>query len=136
MQHIIDRFISYVIIDTESDPNSESTPSTAKQWDLANKLVEELKPTEDILLTLGKNKPEGQVLVGFAAESDNLLANAESKLQSKNLDWIVANDISKPHSGFAADSNAVTLLSKAGEKIEMSLDSKKNIAKAIIDVLK
>src|SRR5690348_4405663 len=43
MQHIIDRFISYVTIDTESDPNSTTTPSTAKQWDLANKLVEELK---------------------------------------------------------------------------------------------
>ena len=43
MQHIIDRFISYVTIDTESDPNSTTTPSTKKQWDLANKLVEELK---------------------------------------------------------------------------------------------
>ena len=42
MQHIIDRFISYVTIDTESDPNSDTTPSTEKQWDLANKLVEEL----------------------------------------------------------------------------------------------
>ena len=43
MQDIINRFISYVTIDTESDPNSETTPSTAKQWDLANKLVDELK---------------------------------------------------------------------------------------------
>ncbi|MFM6938616.1 MAG: peptidase T, partial [Aquirufa sp.] len=43
MQHIIDRFISYVTIDTESDPNSATTPSTQKQWDLAHKLVEELK---------------------------------------------------------------------------------------------
>jgi tripeptide aminopeptidase len=43
MQHIIDRFISYVTVDTESDPNSDTTPSTAKQWDLANKLVDELK---------------------------------------------------------------------------------------------
>jgi tripeptide aminopeptidase len=43
MQHIIDRFISYVTVDTESDSNSTTTPSTAKQWDLANQLVEELK---------------------------------------------------------------------------------------------
>ena len=43
MQHIIDRFISYVTVDTESDPNSETTPSSAKQWDLAHKLVEELQ---------------------------------------------------------------------------------------------
>ncbi|MGL5111097.1 MAG: peptidase T, partial [Flavobacterium sp.] len=43
MQHIIDRFISYVTVDTESDPNSETTPSSSKQWDLANQLVQELK---------------------------------------------------------------------------------------------
>ena len=43
MQHIIDRFIGYVTVDTESDPESNTTPSTAKQWDLANKLAEELK---------------------------------------------------------------------------------------------
>ena len=50
MQHIIDRFISYVTIDTESDPESNTTPSTAKQWDLANKLVEELKAIGLIVL--------------------------------------------------------------------------------------
>ena len=55
MQHIIDRFISYVIIDTESDPNSETTPSTKKQWDLANKLVEELKTIGMHDVTIDKN---------------------------------------------------------------------------------
>jgi tripeptide aminopeptidase len=55
MQHIIDRFISYVIIDTESDPNSETTPSTKKQWDLANKLVEELKSIGMHNVTIDKN---------------------------------------------------------------------------------
>jgi tripeptide aminopeptidase len=55
MQHIIDRFISYVIIDTESDPNSETTPSTKKQWDLANKLVEELKTIGMHEVTIDKN---------------------------------------------------------------------------------
>ncbi len=55
MQHIIDRFISYVIIDTESDPNSETTPSTKKQWDLANKLVEELKSIGMHDVTIDKN---------------------------------------------------------------------------------
>jgi len=98
-------------------------------------LTIELEPTEDILLTLCKNKPEGQLLVGFAAESENLLANAQSKMQRKNLDWIAANDISKAHSGFASDSNAVTLLSKNGKQIEIPMDSKKNIAKQIIDIL-
>lgn len=96
----------------------------------------ELEATEDILLTLGKNKPEGQVLVGFAAESENLLVNAQEKMQRKNLDWIAANDISRKDSGFASDSNAVTLLSKDGKKIEIPMDSKKNIAKQIIEIVK
>jgi phosphopantothenoylcysteine decarboxylase/phosphopantothenate--cysteine ligase len=99
-------------------------------------LTIELEATEDILLTLGKNKPEGQVLVGFAAESENLIANAQDKMKRKNLDWIAANDISKADSGFASDSNAVTLLSKDGRKIDIPMDSKKNIAKQIIDILK
>ena len=99
-------------------------------------LTIDLKPTEDILLNLGKNKPEGQVLVGFAAESENLLANAQDKMQRKNLDWIVANDISKAGSGFGSDANAVSLLSKDGKQIEIPMDSKKNIAKQIIDILK
>ncbi|MCK4982518.1 MAG: hypothetical protein KAS17_06320 [Victivallaceae bacterium] len=99
-------------------------------------LTIELEATEDILFTLGQNKPEGQVLVGFAAESENLIANAQGKMRRKNLDWIAANDISKAHSGFASDSNAVTLLSKDGKKIEISMDSKKNIAKKIIEIIR
>ncbi len=80
MQHIIDRFISYVIIDTESDPNSESTPSTAKQWDLANKLVEELKSigmsdvTIDansyIMATLPSNVNHKVPTIGFISHFD------------------------------------------------------------------
>ena len=80
MQHIIDRFISYVIIDTESDPNSESTPSTAKQWDLANKLVEELKAigmsdvTIDansyIMATLPSNVNHKVPTIGFISHFD------------------------------------------------------------------
>lgn len=99
-------------------------------------LTIELEATEDILLTLGKNKPEGQILVGFAAESENLLANAQDKMQRKNLDWIAANDISRKDSGFASDSNTVTLLSKDGKQIEIPMDSKKNIAKQIIEIVK
>ncbi len=98
-------------------------------------LTVELEPTEDILFTLGQNKPDGQILVGFAAESEDLLVNARSKMQRKNLDWIAANDISKADCGFAADANAVTLLSRNGEKIEIPLDSKKNVAQKIIEVL-
>jgi tripeptide aminopeptidase len=80
MQHIIDRFISYVIIDTESDPNSDTTPSTAKQWDLANKLVEELKAigmqdvTIDdkayIMATLPSNVSHEVPTIGFISHFD------------------------------------------------------------------
>ena len=80
MQHIIDRFISYVTIDTESDPNSDTTPSTAKQWDLANKLVEELKAmgmqevTIDenayIMATLPSNVAHEVSTIGFVAHFD------------------------------------------------------------------
>lgn len=80
MQHIINRFISYVTVDTESDPNSETTPSTAKQWDLANKLVEELKSiglsdvTIDenayIMATLPSNVDYEVPTIGFIAHFD------------------------------------------------------------------
>lgn len=80
MQHIIDRFISYVTVDTESDPNSDTTPSTAKQWDLANKLVEELKAiglqdvTIDdnayIMATLPSNVDHDVPVIGFISHFD------------------------------------------------------------------
>jgi tripeptide aminopeptidase len=80
MQHIIDRFISYVTIDTESDANSETTPSTAKQWDLANKLVEELKSIgmqdvsiDDksyIMATLASNVDHEVPTIGFISHFD------------------------------------------------------------------
>jgi len=99
-------------------------------------LTIELEATEDILFTLGKNKPQRQVLVGFAAESENLLANAQDKMRRKNLDWIVANDISRDDRGFASDDNAVILLSKGGRKIEIPKTSKTNIAGQILEILK
>ncbi len=88
--------------------------------------------TEDILASLGAVKVPGQILCGFAAESDNLLTNAQEKLQRKNLDWIVANDISRNDRGFGSDKNAVTMLSARGEKVELALADKDHIATEII----
>jgi phosphopantothenoylcysteine decarboxylase / phosphopantothenate---cysteine ligase len=94
-----------------------------------------LEPTPDILAGLGASKPEGQVLVGFAAETDDLLANAESKLVSKRLDLVVANDVGAPDVGFAHDTNAVTLLRPGAKPVEIDLASKRDVARAVLDTI-
>ena len=92
-----------------------------------------LEPTPDILAGLGARKPAGQVLVGFAAETSDLVANATSKLQRKNLDLVVANDVSAPGVGFQHDTNAVTLLRANGTAISVPLSDKRAIAAAVLD---
>ena len=92
-----------------------------------------LEPTPDILASLGSSKPAGQTLVGFAAETDDVLANAAGKLQRKNLDMIVANDVSAPGVGFGHDTNAVTILCADGSQIQVELANKHTIATAVLD---
>jgi phosphopantothenoylcysteine decarboxylase/phosphopantothenate--cysteine ligase len=94
-----------------------------------------LEPTPDILARLGANKPQGQVLVGFAAETSDLIANAQSKLERKHLDLIVANDVSAPAVGFAHDTNAVTLLRPDAKPVEIDLAAKRDIARAVINTI-
>ncbi|AQW24305.1 bifunctional phosphopantothenoylcysteine decarboxylase/phosphopantothenate--cysteine ligase CoaBC [Clostridium perfringens] len=89
----------------------------------------------DILKTLGDMK-ENQILVGFAAESSNLKENAKGKLDRKNLDYIVANDISKSETGFASDENKVIIISKSGEEVSLEKMSKREVAKNIFDIIK
>ncbi len=95
-------------------------------------LVLELERTEDILSTLGSLKRAGQRLVGFAAETDELLTHAAEKLQRKNLDWIAANLVGVPGRGFAADDNAITLLGRNGERCEFALQDKRRLAVALL----
>lgn len=95
--------------------------------------VIELERTEDILAGLGKNKRPGQVLVGFAAETDELVVHATQKLLAKNLDLVVANDVSAPGVGFSHDTNAVTLLRPNLEPVSVALASKHSIACAVLD---
>ena len=85
-----------------------------------------------ILADLGSRKRPGQQLVGFAAETDDLIANAERKLASKNADFIVANDVSAPATGFGHDTNAVTILSPDGGRDSLALASKFEIARAVL----
>jgi phosphopantothenoylcysteine decarboxylase / phosphopantothenate---cysteine ligase len=92
-----------------------------------------LEPTPDILAALGAAKRPGQTLVGFAAETDDLLANATSKLERKRLDLIVANDVSAPGVGFAHDTNAVTILAADGSVTNVSLTDKHSVASAVLD---
>jgi len=93
-----------------------------------------LEPTPDILAALGAAKRSGQTLVGFAAETEALRENAESKLRRKHLDLIVANDVSAPGAGFEHDTNEVVIL---GEGIEqnVSLTDKRAVAAAVFDAV-
>jgi phosphopantothenoylcysteine decarboxylase / phosphopantothenate---cysteine ligase len=94
-----------------------------------------LEPTPDILAGLGATKRPGQVLVGFAAETADLLANAESKLRAKHLDLVVANDVSAAGVGFGHDTNAVTLLRPDADPVSVDLRDKRAIARSILDVV-
>ncbi len=94
-----------------------------------------LEPTPDILAGLGAAKRAGQVLVGFAAETDDLLANAGAKLAAKRVDLIVANDVSAPGVGFRHDTNAVVLLRPDADPVGVSLRDKRAIARAVIDAV-
>ena len=96
----------------------------------------ELEATEDILKTVSSQNDRAKrprVVVGFAAESRDLMENASSKLKSKKLDMIAANDISAGDSGFAVETNRVVLLFRDGHREELSLMSKMEVAEILID---
>ena len=101
----------------------------------ASNLVIELERDKDILETLGKQKTN-QIIVGFAAESSNVIENAKSKLKRKNIDYIVANDITSNDTGFASDDNKVTIISSLGDVISLDKMSKREVAKNIFDMIK
>lgn len=92
-----------------------------------------LEPTHDFLVDLGRRKPMGQVLVGFAAETDDVLVNARGKLERKGLDLIVANDVAAPGVGFEHDTNAVTILGADGSVVEVGLSDKRAVARELLD---
>lgn len=98
-------------------------------------LTIELKRTTDILKYLGEHKKEGQVLCGFAMETENLLENSRKKLASKNCDMICANSLRSAGAGFGTDTNVVTLITREGEK-ELELMSKDAVAHRILDAIK
>lgn len=92
----------------------------------------ELKRTKDILKELGQSRRENQFICGFAMETENLIENAVKKLESKNVDMIVANSLKTEGAGFGTDTNVVTLITKDG-KTELPLMSKIDVAMKILD---
>lgn len=92
----------------------------------------ELKRTRDILKELGQSRRENQFICGFAMETENLIENAFKKLESKNVDMIVANSLKTEGAGFGTDTNVVTLITKDG-KTELPLMSKIDVAMKILD---
>ena len=94
----------------------------------------ELVSNPDILLNFGKYKRMDQILVGFAAETENHIAHAKIKLQQKNLDWIAVNDVSGTQ-GFEADDNELTLISNDEQSIIFEKENKISLAKKILDLV-
>jgi phosphopantothenoylcysteine decarboxylase/phosphopantothenate--cysteine ligase len=94
-----------------------------------------LEPTADILALLGARRRASQTLVGFAAETDDVEANAAAKLTRKHLDLIVANDVSAPGAGFEHDTNAVTILGLGGVVQNVPLADKRVVAGAVLDAI-
>jgi phosphopantothenoylcysteine decarboxylase/phosphopantothenate--cysteine ligase len=94
-----------------------------------------LEPTPDILAGLGRRKRPEQTLVGFAAETGDVVAAATDKLVRKGLDLIVANDVSAPGVGFGHDTNAVAILGPSGMRQDVPLSDKRAVARAVLDAV-
>jgi len=92
-----------------------------------------LEPTVDILGEVSRRRRHGQIIVGFAAETDDLVPNAAAKLRAKNLDLLVANDVSRNGAGFDVDTNIVTLLYPDGRNVELEKMSKLEVASRVLD---
>ena len=111
------------------------TRSKQKQKKEQMRMTLDLVANPDILMELGKQKKNGQTLVGFAAETENLLPNARRKLREKNLDWIVANDVSEKDRGFQSDFNKISLLSKEQNEMDFEYQEKNSLARKIMEIL-
>lgn len=108
------------------------TRSSKKIKKSANQMTVELELAPDILSEVARANREDRLVIGFAAETNDLVANARTKLRSKNLDAVVANDVSQPGAGFDSDENAVTMV-RADSEVELPLMSKIDVAHRILD---
>ena len=97
--------------------------------------VIELKKNPDIAAELGRQKHPGQLLVGFALETNNELQNAKDKIKRKNLDLVVLNSLADKHAGFGVDTNKITIIERDGKEHAFGVKPKKEVAKDIVDFL-
>jgi phosphopantothenoylcysteine decarboxylase / phosphopantothenate---cysteine ligase len=111
---------------------AEIHPQKIKKSD--SESVINLERTTDILKTLGERKKH-QILVGFAAETENVIENGMSKLERKNLDFIIVNDVTDPDGGFGNETNVVTLLSKNGTNQSYPAMPKKDLATLLLKTI-
>ncbi|HET7578247.1 MAG TPA: bifunctional phosphopantothenoylcysteine decarboxylase/phosphopantothenate--cysteine ligase CoaBC [Bacillales bacterium] len=131
---VIQRFADVDIV-LKAAAVSDYRPKTSYEHKMKKKdgkWMIEMERTKDILAELG-NEKDGQVLVGFAAESENIGEYAEQKLRKKNLDFVVANNISEAGSGFRGDTNKVAIFRRDGSKRELEMMSKREAAGAVLD---
>jgi phosphopantothenoylcysteine decarboxylase/phosphopantothenate--cysteine ligase len=115
---------------------ADFTPKTTADKKIKRKgddLRLELQPTQDIAAALGSVKRKGQVLVGFALETDNELANARKKMKRKNLDLIVMNSLQDKGAGFRVDTNKVTIIDRHNDFTAYDTKSKREVAEDVID---
>ena len=123
----------YVFMAAAVADYTPADPSASKRKKTDEDLVLHLRRTPDILKTLGEHKPPGQVLVGFALETDDALDNARRKLEAKNLDWIAVNNPTEEGAGFGPSTNRITLLRRDGTAEDLPLLSKTEVAEALLD---
>jgi phosphopantothenoylcysteine decarboxylase/phosphopantothenate--cysteine ligase len=94
-----------------------------------------LDRTPDVLSQVAASRTNGMLVIGFAAETENVVENAREKLRNKKLDAIVANDVTRADSGFDAATNAITIITKENDPIELPVMSKSEAADRILDVI-
>jgi phosphopantothenoylcysteine decarboxylase/phosphopantothenate--cysteine ligase len=116
---------------------SDYTPAVVSDEKVKKKdgdLAIPMKRTQDILMYLGQHKKEGQILCGFSMETENMLENSKKKLEKKNADMIIANNLKVDGAGFGTDTNVITLITRDEVK-EYEIMGKDEVAKTIVDYI-
>jgi len=136
MYHAVSDHFQKATVTIMSAAVADFTPEIVATEKIKKKQTPEvirLKPTTDILAALGKRKPEGQLLVGFALETENPLDNALKKLNNKNLDLIVLNSLRDEGAGFGTATNKITIFDKSKNRFDFDVKPKQEVAGDILD---